>query len=219
MRAEKAHALQQRPKNMVYVALRACTHACKQGMRAAGFHCESCENRVFGWEAVFTFFSIKHLLIQKQARSRAHVAFRACQDRASVNANMYGNLMREAHSDMFWSVLEENHGLGMDSLLSVCSWNANAIKVLAWMLWSAYAPGTRAKSWFGHGCSGQRMLLALGTRTELWFGHGCSGQRMLLDAFCKNAEVLTAPALRALPSPRNARNTARASKFGLGRGR
>ena len=50
--------------------------------------------------------------------------------------------------------------------------------------------------WFGHGCSGERMLLehernyglgmdalviALpGTRTELRFGHGCSGEPMLV---------------------------------------
>ena len=41
---------------MVYVALRACAHACKQSIHAAGFHLEKCENRVFGWEAVFTVF-------------------------------------------------------------------------------------------------------------------------------------------------------------------
>ena len=27
------------------------------------------------------------------------------------------------------------------------------------MLWSAFALGTRTESWFGHGCSGQHMLL------------------------------------------------------------
>ena len=30
--------------------------------------------------------------------------------------------------------------------------------VWAWMLWSLYALGTRTRLWFGHGCSGQRML-------------------------------------------------------------
>ena len=135
---------------------------------------------------------------------------------------MYGNLMHAARSDMFWSwrrfvrVLEENHGLGMDALVSVCSGNTNGIMGWAWMLWSAHALGTRTELWFWHGCSGQRMLLehernhgfgmdalvtvcswnmngimgwawmlwsayALGRRTELWFGHGCSGQRMLLE--------------------------------------
>ena len=31
--------------------------------------------------------------------------------------------------------------------------------VWAWMLWSAYALGTRTLSWFGHGCYGHRVLL------------------------------------------------------------
>ena len=31
--------------------------------------------------------------------------------------------------------------------------------IWAWMLWSPYALGTRTELWFGHGCSGQRMLL------------------------------------------------------------
>ena len=83
-----------------------------------------------------------------------------------------------------------NYGLGMDALVSVCSWNTKGIMVSAWMLWSAYALGTRRELWFGRGCSGQRVLLEheqkavvsalIKTRTELWFGHGCSGER---DAF------------------------------------
>ena len=116
---------------------------------------------------------------------------------------------------MLWEH-ERDYGLGMDALVSVCSGNTNEIMVWAWMLWSAYALGTRTRLWFGHGCSGQRMLweherdyglgmgalaivcsgntneimvwawmlwsaYALGTRTRLWFGHGCSGQRMLLE--------------------------------------
>ena len=44
---------------MVLVALRACAHARKQGIHAAGLHVENCEHRVFGWEAVFTVFSSK----------------------------------------------------------------------------------------------------------------------------------------------------------------
>ena len=111
---------------------------------------------------------------------------------------------------------ERNYGFGMDALVTVCSWNTNGIMVLAWMLWSPYALGTRTELCFGHGCSGHRMLLehernygfgmdalvtvcswntngimvlawmlwspyALGTRTELWFWHGCSGHRMLLE--------------------------------------
>ena len=53
---------------------------------------------------------------------------------------------------------ERDYGLGMDALVSVCSWNTNEIMVWALMLWSAYALGTRTRLWFGHGCSGHRML-------------------------------------------------------------
>ena len=54
---------------------------------------------------------------------------------------------------------ERNYVLGMDALVSVCSWNTNRIILWAWMLWSAYALGTRTELCFGHGRSGQRMLL------------------------------------------------------------
>ena len=50
------------------------------------------------------------------------------------------------------------YGLGIDALVSVRSGNVNVIMVWAWMLWSAYALGTRTLLWFGHGCFGQRML-------------------------------------------------------------
>ena len=117
---------------------------------------------------------------------------------------------------MLWEH-ERDYGLGMDALVIVCSGNTNGIMVWAWMLWSAYALGTRTRLWFGHiRCSGHRMLweherdyglgmdalvsvcsrntngimvwawmlwsaYVLGTRTGLWFGHGCSGQRMLWE--------------------------------------
>ena len=58
---------------------------------------------------------------------------------------------------MLWEH-ERDYGLGMDALVSVCSWNTNGIMIWALMLWSAYALGTRTELWFGHGCSGQRML-------------------------------------------------------------
>ena len=45
------------------------------------------------------------------------------------------------------------------ALVTVCSWNTNGIMLWAWMLWSPYALGTRTELWFGHGCSGHRMLL------------------------------------------------------------
>ena len=111
---------------------------------------------------------------------------------------------------------ERNYVLGMDALVTVCSWNTNKIMIWAWLLWSLYARGARTKLSFGHGCSGHRMLVkheqnydlgmdalvtvcswnkneimlwtwmlwspyALGTRTKLWFGHGCSGHRMFLE--------------------------------------
>ena len=124
---------------------------------------------------------------------------------------------------------------GTKALVTVCFWHTNRIMAWAWMLWSPQALGTRTLSWFGHGCSGHRMILeqewnyalgmdalvtvcswntngyyafgmaalatvcswntnvimvwawtlgspyALGTRTLLWFGHGCCGHRMLLE--------------------------------------
>ena len=54
---------------------------------------------------------------------------------------------------------ERNYDLSIDALVSVCSWNTNGTMVWAWMLWSAYALGTRTELWFRHGCSGQRTLL------------------------------------------------------------
>ena len=54
---------------------------------------------------------------------------------------------------------ERNYGLGMDALVSVRSWNTKAIMVWALMHWFAYALGTGTELWFGHRCSGDRMLL------------------------------------------------------------
>ena len=111
---------------------------------------------------------------------------------------------------------ERIYALGMDALVTVCSWNTNGFMPWAWMLLSPYALGTRTDLCLGHGCSGHRMLLAheriyalgmdalvtvcswntngfmpwawmlwslhaLGTRTELCLGHGCSCHRMLLE--------------------------------------
>ena len=56
-------------------------------------------------------------------------------------------------------MLLKNYGLGMDALVTVCSWNTNGIMVWAWMLCSSYVLGTRMELWFGHGCSGHCMLL------------------------------------------------------------
>ena len=84
---------------------------------------------------------------------------------------------------------ERNYGLGMDALVTVCSWNPNGIMVWAWMLWFAYmllepeqnyGLGMDALvsvcSWNPNGIMVWAWMLwladALGTRTELWFGHG-----------------------------------------------
>ena len=40
---------------------------------------------------------------------------------------------------------ERNNGLGMDALVTVCSWNTKGIMVWAWMLLSPYALGTRTE--------------------------------------------------------------------------
>ena len=58
--------------------------------------------------------------------------------------------------DCLRSEHERDYDLGMDALVRICSWNTKGIMVWAWMLWSAYALGTRSELWFGHGCSGQR---------------------------------------------------------------
>ena len=55
--------------------------------------------------------------------------------------------------------LERNCGLSMDALVIECSWNTNGNMVWARMLWSSSALGTRKEVWFGHGCSGHRVLL------------------------------------------------------------
>ena len=54
---------------------------------------------------------------------------------------------------------EQKYDLGMDALVTVCFWNTNVIMVWVWMQRSPYALGTRTELWFGHGCSGHRMLL------------------------------------------------------------
>ena len=101
---------------------------------------------------------------------------------------------------------ERYYGLGMDAVVTGCSWNTNVIMVWAWMLQSPYALGTRTLLWFGRGCSSYGLGMdapvtvcsgntnnvmvwawmlqspyALGTRLLLWFGHVWSSHRMLLE--------------------------------------
>ena len=54
---------------------------------------------------------------------------------------------------------QRSYGLGMGALVTVCSRNTNVLMIWAWVLWSAYALGTRTLLWFGHGCYSDRMLL------------------------------------------------------------
>ena len=67
-----------------------------------------------------------------------------------------------------WNTNGINYGLGMDALVTLCSWNTNGIMVWAWMLWWPYALGTRTELWFGHGCSGDRVVLV----HEMKYGFG-----------------------------------------------
>ena len=46
---------------------------------------------------------------------------------------------------------KRNYGLGMDAVVTVCSWNTNGIMIWAWMLRSLYAIETQTKWSFGHG--------------------------------------------------------------------
>ena len=72
--------------------------------------------------------------------------------------------------------------LGMDALVSVWSQNTHVIKtvimVWAWMLWLSYAHGRDSDL-------GMDALVSVWSRNTnvikplLWFGHGCSGYRML----------------------------------------
>ena len=52
------------------------------------------------------------------------------------------------------------------------------LMIWAWMLWSPYAHGTRTELWFGHGCSGHRMLLEHERNYDLGMD---AGHRMLLE--------------------------------------
>ena len=63
---------------------------------------------------------------------------------------------------------ERYYGLGMGATVIVCSSNTHVLMVGAWALWSPCALGTRTLLWFGHGCSGQHMLL----EHERYYGLG-----------------------------------------------
>ena len=54
---------------------------------------------------------------------------------------------------------ERHYGLGMDALVTVCSWTTNVIMVWARMHWSPCVRGPRTLLWFGHGCTGHRVFV------------------------------------------------------------
>ena len=54
---------------------------------------------------------------------------------------------------------ERSDGLGVDALVTVCSWKTDATMVWVWMRWQPCALGTRTLFWFCHGCTGHCMLL------------------------------------------------------------
>ena len=56
----------------------------------------------------------------------------------------------------------------MGALVTACFRNTNVLMVWAWVLWSAYALGTRTLLWFGHGCYSAGMLL----EHERYYGLG-----------------------------------------------
>ena len=96
-------------------------------------------------------------------------------ERAWFRHRCFGQRMLREH--------ERYYGSGMDALVSVCSWNTNVIMVWAWMLWSAYALGTRTLLWFGHGCFGQRML----SEHERYYGLRLDA---LVSACSRNTNVI-----------------------------
>ena len=78
---------------------------------------------------------------------------------------------------------EGYYGLGIDALVVACSRNTNVLMVWAWVLWLSYALETRTLLWFGHGCSGYRML----SKHEPCYGLGMDA---LVSICCRNANVI-----------------------------
>ena len=55
---------------------------------------------------------------------------------------------------------DRNYDLGMDALVTVCSWNTNGIMIWARMLWSPYALGTRTVPARVLGAPGAKLLVS-----------------------------------------------------------
>ena len=80
---------------------------------------------------------------------------------------------------------ERYYGLGMVAQFLVCFRKTNATVVWAWMRLSSYALGTRTLSWFGHGCTSNRML----AEHERSYGLGMDA---LVIVCSRNANVIMA---------------------------
>ena len=77
---------------------------------------------------------------------------------------------------------ERDYGLGMDVMVTLCSWNTNEIMVWAWMQRESYALGAEHERDYGLGMDVTVTLCSWsGARRRLWFGHCCKGKRMLLE--------------------------------------
>ena len=74
---------------------------------------------------------------------------------------------------------ERHYGLGMDALVTMCSWTTNVIMVWEWMHWSPCARGPRTLLWFSAWMHWSPC--ARGPQASLWFGHGCTGHCVLVD--------------------------------------
>ena len=98
---------------------------------------------------------------------------------------------------------ERYYVLGMDALEIVCSRNTNVIMIWAWMLWKSYALETRTLLWFGHGCSGNRML----SKHERYYGLGMDALVVVCSSFSRSCPRLFAarpplqPSWLASPAP------------------
>ena len=81
---------------------------------------------------------------------------------------------------------ERYHGLDMDALVSGCSRNTNVIMVWTRKLWSADALETRTRLWFGHGCSGERML----SKHERYYRLGMDARKVTHGAMLPGHKTL-----------------------------
>ena len=100
-------------------------------------------------------------LIIQRTRTRTSLWFgHGCyRDRMLLEHERYYGLGMGATMTVCPFEHQRSYGLGMGALVTVCSRNTNVLMIWAWVLWSAYALGTRMSFWFGHGCYSDRMLL------------------------------------------------------------